>query len=118
MQNIAVNVNFSEKIHKSQFVPVKFPTVGKLNEPTPATSEAPSEKDNAVSKQIASKFCVWHKSFIAACKTCQEANEEKDEVAQDSELKGADKAADKAKHRYFVSNYFVEKIFDNIMNEI
>ena len=111
-----MNVNFSDKKHKSKFVPVKFQAVGKLNETTPATSEVHSERAYEEPKQLAfaPKFCVWHKSFIAACKTCQSANE----IVEKEKGDEAQETAEKSKHRYFVSNYFVEKIFDNIMTEI
>ena len=96
---------------------MKCLTVNTLNEQSPTTSEAPSEQDKEEPEQIKPKFCVWHKSYISACKTCQEANE-KVEIDREDDLTHEASVAEKAKHRYFVSNYFVEKIFDNIMDEI
>ena len=67
----------------------------------------------ALPSEVKKKHCVWHKEYIGTCKLCQSENKEEKKAPVKSNA-----LEETSKHRYFISNYFIEKVFDNVMTDI
>ena len=62
--------------------------------------------------------CVWHTKYEKSCTLCQDCNAKPKSTSKFNQSPSKNDVAEQTKHRYFVSNFFLEKVFDNIIKDI